>query len=63
MPLRYDTSPPLSMDQGLRFDAGPVTPTNLRTRSMNAKLKLELKEKNTVEEDKLRGKRYYNTIK
>lgn len=46
MPLRYDSSPALRMDQGLRFDSEPVpflaNPT--RNRNMN-KFKLELKKR------------------
>ena len=47
MPLHYDTSaPPLRMDQGLRFDAGPVgpspyQPTSRRNRNMT-RFRLEL---------------------
>jgi Fibronectin type III domain len=52
MPLRFDSSPALRMDQGLRFDSEPVPPTplqpKLRNRNMS-KFKLDLKNK-TVKE-------------
>lgn len=51
MSLRFDSSPPLRMDQGLRFDSGPVTPPiqpKLRNRTMT-KFKLELKQKTVAE--------------
>ena len=42
MSLRYDSSPPLRMDQGLRFDSGPApSPYQLRKSKMT-KFKLEL---------------------
>jgi hypothetical protein len=45
MSLRYDSSPPLRMDQGLRFDSGP-TPSPYQPRKRNmTKFKLELDRK------------------
>jgi hypothetical protein len=52
MPLRYDSSPPLRMDQGLRFDsAGPVpSPYQpLRRNKTMTKFKLELFKKKTAD--------------
>lgn len=59
MPLRYDSSPPLRMDQGLKFDSGPVpapypTTTHRRNRTMT-RFKLELSRKKTTDKLALGG--------
>lgn len=51
MPLRFDASPALRMDQGLKFDSEPVLPittTHRKSRYMS-KFKLELSKKTVAE--------------
>ena len=46
MPLRYDASPALRMDQGLRFDSEPVPFITIKRRNRNMnQFKLELKKR------------------
>ena len=50
MPLRFDSSPTLRMDEGLRFDSEPVTPLQPKPRNRTmTKFKLELKKKTVPE--------------
>ena len=52
MPLQYDSSPPLRMDQGLRFDATGPVPSPYQPKPRNkamTKFKLELFKKKTAD--------------